>query len=177
MLTRATAFAVDTCRRASWSGAGEPAVSLDADGISLAMPGSEGEHAASSNAPEHIGLDPGARRVAWPRVRAPPILTIAEPDGRVLRLPRPWDSRAHGNVPPPLGRGRHEGPARLLGRRDRAALSATALTMATAPPYVCGADPSVLHLPRAMTSARDPRGRLRQHEKADTTPRRDFFAS
>jgi hypothetical protein len=37
MLKRDTAFALDTCLRESWSRAGEPAASLAADGISLAV--------------------------------------------------------------------------------------------------------------------------------------------
>jgi hypothetical protein len=88
MLTRDTAFDLDTFLREEWRGAGEPAVSRDADGLSLARPCSEGEHAASSNAHEHIGLSPGSLRVDWTLVPAPPILTIAEHDGRVLLLLR-----------------------------------------------------------------------------------------
>jgi hypothetical protein len=49
--------------------------------------------------------------------------------------------------------------------------------MATEPQYVFGADASVLPLPMEMKSAHDPRGRLRQHEKADTILQREFFAS
>jgi hypothetical protein len=37
MLKRDTAFALDTCLRESWSRAGEPAASLAADGITLAI--------------------------------------------------------------------------------------------------------------------------------------------
>jgi hypothetical protein len=58
MLKRDTAFDGDKFLHESWSGVDEPAASLDAEGMSLAIGGSSRCNAASENASEPRGLYP-----------------------------------------------------------------------------------------------------------------------
>jgi hypothetical protein len=73
---------------------------------------------------------------------APALVQAASgtPSCGVRPRPRTWPSLAHGHVQPRRCIGRYEGTARCLGRRERPPwVSAIAVSMATAPPDVCGA--------------------------------------
>jgi hypothetical protein len=99
----------------------------------------------------------------------------------LLRTIRRWSNTVDGCCPspapgttwrtrpvqPPLCVGRYEGTDRFLGRgRPRAGLSVLAITMATEPPYVCGAATRHLHRAREMKSGHDAGCRLRWYGKS-----------
>jgi hypothetical protein len=145
LLQRHMALALDTCRQREGSSAGEPAASLapprDAPAAIVRSALSDGV-VERRGTPRPCRPEPGALsgHPRWLRNRRRPVAQgcVGGPS------PEPG---AHGRVKtpqPPLGRGRDEGTAVLLGRRgDPQRCSALAMQVARAPQSGCGAATSV----------------------------------